>query len=149
MIIVTIFEVLSVPGAQGDLTFQEFDAAMQGLKAAYQALWKAEDPMPALEPVGGHIASSSMFNTGAKLEPRYWKCKWKAGFMDECNAVATKLRLDILTIKHAMDGSGKESGGSVFSTLNKVSAIDHMAKDLGSTLEDAREIAVEMLADGL
>merc|ERR1719359_2656645 len=131
MIIVTIFEVLSVPGAQGDLTFQEFDAAMQGLKAAYQALWKAQDPMPGLEPVGGHIASSSMFNTGAKLEPRYWKCKWKAGFMDECNAVATELRLDVLTIKHAMDGSGNpDKKNNLFATLKQVPAVAHMSEDL-------------------
>merc|ERR1719263_1688874 len=102
---------------------------MQGLKAAFQALWKAEDPMPALNPVGGHIGFSSMFNSGAKLEPRYWKCKWKAGFMDECNAVATKLRLDILTIKHAMDGSGAVDN-KLFGILNKVPAVDHMAKDL-------------------
>merc|ERR1719375_2703839 len=147
MVIVTIFEVLAVPGVQGDLAFQAFDEAMQGLKAAFQALWKAEDPMPALEPVGGKIGESSMFNSGAKLEPRYWKCKWKAGFMDECNDVATKLRLDVLTIKHAIDGSGSVKN-EVFSILKGIPAIPTMEKDLSNTLEDAREIAVEMLEHG-
>merc|ERR1719420_1331259 len=126
MVIVTIFEVLAVPGVQGDLAFQAFDEAMQGIKAAYQALWKAEDPMPALEPVGGKIGESSMFNSGAKLEPR----NWKAGFMDECNAVATKLRLDILTIKHAIDGSGSGKANEVFSILKTIPAIPHMQEDL-------------------
>merc|ERR1719453_1708865 len=132
MVLVTICEIASVPGAQGELAFQEFDAAMQKLKEAFSALWKEQDPMPALEPVGGFIASSANFNSGAKLEPRYRKCKWKAGFMDECNDVATKLRLDILTIKHAIDGSGSVKN-EVFSILKGIPAIPTMEKDLSNT----------------
>jgi len=150
MVIVSLCEILSVPGVQGDLAFQEFDAAMEGLKAAFKALWKAEDPCPALEPVPGHIAASDMFNSGAKLEPRYWKCKWKSGFQTSCNVVATKLRLDILTIKHAMDGSGsgKQEGPKLLNILNSVPSIAAMAKDLDNTLEDAREISIELLEHG-
>merc|ERR1719298_135593 len=49
-----------------------------------------------------------------------------------------------------MDGSGKKDLAvpPILSILNKVPAIDHMAKDLSKTLEDAREIAVEMLEHG-
>jgi hypothetical protein len=148
MVIVSLCEILSVPGVQGDLAFQSFDAAMQGLKAAFKDLWAEKDPLPAMEPVPGHIGQSDMFNSGAKLEPRYWKCKWKSGFQAQCNVVATKIRLDILTIKHAMDGSGKVKGESLFKILNKVPAIAAMAKDLDNTLEDAREISIELLEHG-
>merc|ERR1719235_2481686 len=69
MVIVSICEVLSVPGAQGELAYQEFDAAMNKLKESFAALWKEEDPLPALEPVPGLLGSSANFNAGAKLEP--------------------------------------------------------------------------------
>jgi len=148
MIIVSLCEILSVPGAQGDLAFKEFDAAMQKLKESFGALWKEQDPLPALEPVSGLLASSSNFNSGARLEPRYWKCKWKADFMDQCVDVATKIRVDILTIKMAMDGGGQRKGPSIFGILNSVPAIGNMQKDLAGTLEDAREIAIELLDHG-
>merc|ERR1719171_1659456 len=126
MLIVSACEILSVPGAQGDLATAELDGAIKKLQESFSALWKEQDPMPALEPVGGMLATAGGFNSGAALEPRYWKCKWKAGFLDECIAVCTKLRLDILTIKHAMDGSGSGKGSNIFSHLNGVPAIGTM-----------------------
>ena len=62
MVIISICEILSVPGAQGDLAFQEFDAAMQKLKEAFGALWKSEDPSAALAPVEPPKASSAILS---------------------------------------------------------------------------------------
>merc|ERR1719191_2348522 len=149
MIIVSLCEILSVPGAQGDLAWQDLDKGLQALKASFEALWSQGDVDGALAPVPDFLAAASNFNSGARLEPRYWKCKWKADFLDQCVAVATKLRLDILTIQSGMAGSGKgQKGDTAFGTLKKVPGIEHMEEDLVKTLEDAREIAIELLAHG-
>merc|ERR1719158_586684 len=99
MILLTICEFASVPGQQAELAAKDFDAAMHALNESFKELFEEQDPTNALAPVGGLIASSNMFSSGAVLEPRFSKCKWKAPFMAACNEVATKLRLDILTIK--------------------------------------------------
>merc|ERR1719428_1488942 len=96
MLIVSACEILSVPGAQGDLATAELDGAIQKLQESFSALWKEQDPMPALEPVGGMLATAGGFNSGARLEPRYYKCKWKGDFLDQACASAAKIRLDFL-----------------------------------------------------
>jgi len=147
MTILTVCEFGSVPGQQGELAAKQFDDAMHALKEAFTELFEEQDPSVAVAPVGGFLAAAANFNSGAKLEPRGWKCKWKSGFMDECITVATKLRLDLLTIKHALDGSGNVEE-NLFASLNKVPAIKHMAEDLEKTMEDARELAMDLLLHG-
>lgn len=144
MMIVSFFEIASIPGAQGRLAVERLDDAIKHIKQAFQDLWTdGADPRKSASTVSANLGDASMFNAGAKLEPRFYYCKWKAEFLDELIAAATKLRLDVLTIRHAMEGSDGNVDG-VAKMLTKVPAFKHMEDDIERTLEDAREIAVDL-----
>merc|ERR1719161_3089294 len=133
MLIVSFFEICSIPGEQAKLECESFDD-----------LWSERDPHGSVSTVSGSLGDAAMFNAGAKLEPRFWKCKWKAEFVAELIDAVTKLRLDVLTIRHAMEGSDGDCD-EVVKTLKKVSAFKKMEDDISRTLEDAREIAIDLV----
>merc|ERR1719316_1689230 len=98
-------EFLSVPGEQSKLAVVNYNAAMQSIKAAFTDLWAGKDPSSAIEPVSGEIAAASGFNVGARLEPRLWKCRWKTEFCGEVLSLAGKLRVDLLTLRRAIENN--------------------------------------------
>merc|ERR1719321_1337098 len=147
MVIVSLCELCSVPGEQGNLASSAWNDAVKAIQQAFKDLWAGQDPKPAIEPVSGSLGDASGFNPGAKLEPRYWRCPWKADYLDELVAIAGKLRLDVLTMMLALERS-KGTPDDIKNVLVKVPAIKSMQGDLDGTLEDAREIAVELLDHG-
>jgi len=147
MLIMSIFEFVSVPAEQAKLATQKLDEAIKACQAAFAALWADKDPKPIIVPVAGELGSAGTFSTGAKLEPRFWRCKWKAELMDELIAIITKVRVDVLTICHAMGGSDGHPDG-ISAVLSKVPAVKQFQKDLDGTLEDAREISEHLLSHG-
>merc|ERR1719316_610134 len=76
MIIVTMFEYGSVPGEQARL-------ACENLDKAFEEMFGNSDPTPEINAIPGLLGTAGTFSKGAILEPRYSKCVWKAGFMDE------------------------------------------------------------------
>lgn len=144
MLIVSFFEICSIPGEQAKLACESLDDAIKHISAAFDDLWSERDPHGSVSTVSGSLGDAAMFNAGAKLEPRFWKCKWKAEFVAELIDAVTKLRLDVLTIRHAMEGSDGDCD-EVVKTLKKVSAFKKMEDDISRTLEDAREIAIDLV----
>merc|ERR1719159_1425096 len=144
LVLVSICELVSVPGEQAQLARDGWNMAMQSIQQAFADLWAQKDPRDALGSVPGDLGASAMFNVGAILEPRFDRCRWKSEYLTELIGVATKLRLDILTIRCGMEGDDGKTGETM-AKLNKVNAFKKIQEDLKTTLEDAREIALMLL----
>merc|ERR1719420_798483 len=145
MVIISVFELLSIPGEQARLAYEGWDLAIKQIQQGFEDLWADKSPNEALAPVPGYLGDSATFNTGAKLEPRFARCKWKDAYLTDLISVAAKLRLDILSMRAAMEGADGNTDETV-KTLAKVSGFTAIQKDLKATLEDAREIAVLLLS---
>merc|ERR1719388_805163 len=117
---------------------------MHSIQQAFTDLWDEKDPKDALASVAGDLGSATTFNKGAILEPRFDRCKWKDAYLTEVIGVATKLRLDVLTIRAGLEGNDGQTGDTM-AKLNAVTAFKKIQSDLASTLEDAREIAFMLL----
>jgi len=144
MIIVSMCEYGSVPGEQARLAVENIDKAFKKVEQAFEEMFNNADPTHEIDAVPGFLGTAGTFSSGAILEPRYTSCVWKAGFMTEIIGVVTKLRLDVLTMRKAMEGADGQADGT-FGILKKVGKFDVMAADLMKTLEDAREISVSLL----
>jgi len=169
LIAMTIFstcEYASIPGEQAGMAVKRLDAAMEALQAAFLELWADKEPK-SCDLVGPLLAEASTFNLGARLEPRGARTRWRFALMDELIGSVNKLRLDILSIRHGVEGQcGSDSGTTqhAFAILHKVeiqasprqsergygtgkiSALNVMVEDLRGTLEDSREIAKALLS---
>merc|ERR1719387_398074 len=141
MAIISALEFLSIPGEQSKLAVKSYDDAMKAIASAFKDMWDQKDPRGALGPVPGLLGSALTFNTGAVLEPRGWKCKWKNELCTSVCGNAAKLRVDLLTICDALGHSMEKN----FALINRIPEIKHMQGDLSSTLEDARELSVHLL----
>merc|ERR1719160_1003172 len=117
---------------------------MEAIQEAFTDLWAEKDPKDALASVPGNLGTAATFNKGAILEPRFDRCKWKDGYLTELIGIATKLRLDILTMRAGLEGNDGQTGDTM-AKLNAVTAFKKIQSDLASTLEDAREIAFMLL----
>merc|ERR1719428_420727 len=144
MVIVSICELASVPGEQAKLARDGWNLAIQQIQQGFTDLWEEKHPKEALDPVAGMLGGAATFNSGAILEPRFDRCRWKNEYLTELIAIATKLRLDVLTIRAGLEGNDGETGGTM-KKLNSVAGFDAIKKDLQGTLEDAREIAFMLL----
>merc|ERR1719159_954087 len=144
MVIIAICELISVPGEQAQLARDDWNEAMKAIQQGFSDLWEQKHPGEAVAGVPGLLGSSASFNIGAILEPRFDRCRWKSEFLTECIAAATKLRLDILTIRSGLEGNDGQTGDTM-AKLVKVKSFAGIKKDLADTLEDAREIAFELL----
>merc|ERR1719420_1961784 len=88
-----------------NLATQKLDDAFGGLRKAFDAFWKQEDATGPMGSVSGDCGSGSGYCGSAKIEPRMYRCPWKAGlYLDIVSHVQT-IRLDILMLWFAMAGS--------------------------------------------
>merc|ERR1719160_809647 len=117
---------------------------MEAIKQGFTDLWEEKDPAAAMSSVAADLGGAATFNKGAILEPRFDRCKWKDAYLTDLIATATKLRLDVLTIRAGLEGNDGDTGDTM-KKLNSVSAFKKIQKDLSGTLEDAREIAFMLL----
>merc|ERR1719160_2012379 len=144
MVIMAVCELASIPGEQAKMARDGWNSAMQAIQQGFSDLWAEKDPHDALASVPGFLGSAATFNKGAILEPRFDRCKWKDAYLTDLIATATKLRLDVLTIRAGLEGNDGDTGDTM-KKLNSVSAFKKIQKDLSGTLEDAREIAFMLL----
>jgi len=144
MVIMAACEFASIPGEQAKLARDGWNLAMEQIKIAFADLWDETHPGEALAPVPGYLGGSGTFNNGAKLEPRFDRCKWKDAYLTELIDYATKLRLDILAIRAGLEGNDGDTGETM-RKLNLIPAFGAIKQDLAHTLEDAREIAMMLL----
>merc|ERR1719161_1523361 len=104
MVIMAVCELASIPGEQAKMARDGWNSAMQSIQQAFTDLWAQKDPKDALASVAGDLGSATTFNKGAILEPRFDRCKWKDAYLTDVIGVATKLRLDVLTIRAGQRG---------------------------------------------
>jgi len=164
MVILSTCEYASIPGEQGRMAVLKFDSALQAIQAAFVELWDDKEPK-SCDGVSGLLSEASTYNKGAILEPRGARTPWRFQLMSELIGSTSKLRADILTIRHGLGGHDLITG-RCWELLRKVqveasprriektgssakySALEAMAEDLRVTLEDSREIAVTLLSHG-
>jgi hypothetical protein len=127
-----------------NLSITELDDAFTAEREAFKAFWAHKDITEPMAPVSGHLGAGSGFNVSAKIEPRFWKAKWKGALYDEVNGQLTQLRLDLLMLWYAVAGSdGKPDG--IFSKFEHHSGWKAVQKDLNSTFEDAQNLVIALL----
>jgi hypothetical protein len=127
-----------------NLSITELDDAFTAEREAFKAFWAHKDITEPMAPVSGHLGAGSGFNVSAKIEPRFWKAKWKGALYDEVAGQLTQLRLDLLMLWYAVAGSdGKPDG--IFSKFEHHSGWKAVQKDLNSTFEDAQNLVIALL----
>merc|ERR1719456_1597626 len=126
------------------LALTELDLAFTAERDCFKAFWAHKDITEPMAPVSGYLGAGAGFNVSAKIEPRFWKAKWKGALYDEVNGQLTQLRLDLLMLWYAVAGSdGKPDG--IFSKFEHHSGWKAVQKDLNSTFEDAQNLVIALL----
>jgi len=151
VVITVISEFAHVPGLFTKLSRDSLQEGFEAMKTALKAVFpegsakgavKAVDD--ALGAASGKVGDAVSYNAACGMEPRLWMAPWKSQFVVETAAHLTKVRLDVLLIKQALNGlDGKME--EMVELLAKVPEVAHMRKDLNDTMEDARELAIALL----
>merc|ERR1719217_608697 len=127
-----------------NLAVNSLDDAFGGLRKAFDAFWNQEDATGPMGSVSGSCGSGSGYCNSAKIEPRMYRCPWKAGLYLEVVSHVQTIRLDILMLWFAMAGSdGKPD--AIFSKFAEAGEFKSVKEDLNGTLEDAHALAIAML----
>merc|ERR1719217_867980 len=136
--------LLSVDRAN-NLAINSMEEAFDGLKKAFGAFWTHKDATEPMAPVAGALGAGSGFCGSAKIEPRMWRCPWKAGLYVDIVGHVQTIRLDILMLWFAMAGSdGKPD--SIFAKFCDDKNFLSVKDDLNGTLEDAHGLAIAMIS---
>merc|ERR1719191_440774 len=126
------------------LAITELDDAFTAERDSFKAFWSHKDITEPMAPVSGHLGAGEGFNGSAKIEPRFWKAKWKGALYTEVNGHLTQLRLDLLMLWFAVAGSdGKPDG--IFSKFEHHEEWKAVQRDLNSTFEDAHNLVIALL----
>merc|ERR1719409_1450450 len=105
IVIVCSFQFFLAVDRASNLAINSLDDAFGGLRKAFDAFWAMKDCTGPMGSVSGSCGSGSGYAGSAKIEPRMWRCPWKAGlYLDIVSHVQT-IRLDILMLWFAMAGS--------------------------------------------
>jgi hypothetical protein len=151
VVITVIMEFAHVPGLFSKLSREALNQAFEALQEAFKTLFPEGKPRDAeklinaaLGTAAGKIGDAELYNTACAMEPRLWMCPWKGKFVTETAGHLSKIRLDVLLIKQALNGlnNGMEH---MLELLSKVPEVAEMKKDLDLTMEDARELAIHLL----
>merc|ERR1719420_2488402 len=145
IVLVCSFQFFLAVDRPSNLAVNSLDDAFGGLRKAFDAFWKSEDCTGPMGSVSGSCGSGSGYCGSAKIEPRMYRCPWKAGlYLDIVSHVQT-IRLDILMLWFALAGSdGKPD--SIFAKFADSNEFTSMKSDLNSTLEDAHGLAIAMIS---
>merc|ERR1719171_149676 len=109
-----------------------------------KAFWNQDDIGTAIAPVAGHCGEANAFNNSAKIEPRLWRYDWKFDLHNDLVENVRTLRLDLLMMESAMEGSGGSASG-LFDKFADTPEWGRVRKDLDSTLEQARMLSVSLV----
>merc|ERR1719235_1422447 len=144
IVIVCSFQFFLAVDRASNLASAKLDEAFTGLKDAFDAFWNQEDATGPMGSVSGSCGSGSGYCNSAKIEPRMYRCPWKAGLYLEVVSHVQTIRLDILMLWFAMAGSdGKPD--AIFSKFAEAGEFKSVKEDLNGTLEDAHALAIAML----
>jgi len=144
VVVTVVWEIVHIPGMFTAMATESLDKAFKGVQQAFEDVFKEKDVTEALATVADNLGDAETYNSAAIMEPRLWKCKWKKEFLMETSASLAKVRSDILVLRLALLGD-KETVGQVMKFLNKVPQAKKMEDDLAATLEDSRELCIELL----
>merc|ERR1719409_2068744 len=144
IVIVCSFQFFLAVDRASNLAVNSLDDAFGGLRKAFDAFWNQEDATGPMGSVSGSCGSGTGYCNSAKIEPRMYRCPWKAGLYTEVVSHVQTIRLDILMLWFAMAGSdGKPD--SIFAKFSDSSDFKSVKEDLNGTLEDAHALAIAML----
>merc|ERR1719235_784272 len=128
-----------------NLAADSLDDAFGGLRKAFDAFWKQEDPNEPMGSVSGSCGAGLGFSGSATIEPQFYRNKWKAPLYSEIVAHVQTIRLDILMLYFAMAGSdGKPD--AIFTKFEDVDQFKSVKDDLNSTLDDAHTLAIKLIS---
>jgi len=143
-VIICASEALFAVDRASNLALKSLDEAFKGVQAAFKAFWEQQDIGTAIAPVGGLCDQANAFNNSARIEPRLWRHDWKTDLHNDLVESIRTLRLDLLMMESAMEGrSGSASG--LFDKFTDTAEWGRVRKDLDSTLEQARSLAVTLV----
>jgi hypothetical protein len=151
VVITVISEFAHVPGLFTKLSRDSLQEGFEAMKTAFKAVFPEGSAKGAVKAVddalgasAGKVGDAVSYNSACGMEPRLWMAPWKSQFVVETAANLTKVRLDVLLIKQALNGlDGKME--EMVELLGKIPEVAHMRKDLNDTMEDARELAIALL----
>merc|ERR1719236_213619 len=144
ILFVCSFQFFLAVDRANNLAVNSLDDAFGGLRKAFDAFWNQEDATGPMGSVSGSCGSGSGYCNSAKIEPRMYRCPWKAGLYMEVVSHVQTIRLDILMLWFAMAGSdGKPD--AIFSKFAEAGEFKSVKEDLNGTLEDAHALAIAML----
>lgn len=144
LFLMSVAEYLSAPDSLSKLAYEYIDKAIQGIAEGVKKTWNNEDPMPSLGPVGAALGKATLYGDAAREEPRLWMCPWKGDLCCEVAKWLTFMKLDMVTMHHAMCGANGKTG-TVFTVLNQSKAFGRMKDDFDGTLKMAQDICFELL----
>jgi hypothetical protein len=139
------FEILCSADRACNLACKSLDRGFKELQASYTAFWEQQDISTAIAPVAGTLNEAMGFNAAADLEPRFWRADWKTLFFEDIVDKVRTLRLDLLMLECAMEGSGGSASG-LFDKFTSQESWSRIRKDLDATLEDARKLSVALVS---
>merc|ERR1719261_930062 len=143
-VIICAAEAIFAVDRASNLATISLDLAFKGLQAAFEAFWSQNDIGTAIAPVGGHCDEANAFNSSAKIEPRLWRLDWKFDLHNDLVESVRTLRLDLLMMESAMEGSGGSASG-LFDKFAETDEWGRVRKDLDSTLQQARTMAIGLV----
>jgi len=145
IVLVCSFQFFGAVDRPSNLAVNSLDDAFGGLRKAFDAFWKQEDCTGPMGSVSGSCGSGSGYCGSAKIEPRMYRCPWKAGLYLDIVSHVQSIRLDILMLWFAMAGSdGKPD--AIFAKFGDSGHFKSVKEDLNSTLEDAHGLAIAMIS---
>jgi len=142
-LIICFAEAIFAVDRASNLALNTLDDAFKGVQAAFKAFWEQQDIGTAIAPVGGLCDSANAFNSSARIEPRLWRFDWKTDMHNDLVDSIRTLRLDLLMMESAMEGGGGSASG-LFDKFADTDEWGRVRKDLDSTLEQARHMAIEL-----
>merc|ERR1719428_1567227 len=143
-VIICASEAIFAVDRASNLAVESLDLAFKGVQSAFKAFWEQEDIGTAIAPVGGHCDEANAFNSSAKIEPRLWRLDWKYDLHNDLVDAIRTLRLDLLMMESAMEGSGGSASG-LFDKFADTDEWGRVRKDLDSTLAQARNLAITLV----
>lgn len=144
-IIMALTEFILATDRASNLSINTFNEALTAAQESITAIWRSEDMTPHIEVIPGKLSACSSYGNIATKENRLWRNDWKSEMYDQLLTMTANLRLDLITLDHALGGSDG-TPDALFGKFSGSKSLEGVQKDLEATLEDVRELAFDMLS---
>merc|ERR1719428_1861551 len=143
-VIICAAEAIFAVDRASNLALNSLDLAFKGVQDAFKAFWEQKDIGTAIAPVSGLCDQANAFNNSARIEPRLWRLDWKTDLHNDLVESIRTLRLDLLMMESALEGSGGSASG-LFDKFADTEEWGRVRKDLDSTMEQAHSFAISLV----